>query len=443
MRRRLLALGLWLLPAAVAVAAEPFARATVQDNNGIVPGQQVLVTVDVFVPDFFTAPPQFPLFDIPDAIVTLPDGRALNKVETIDGTQYSGISRTYAVIPEAVGTFALPPVVIPLGYSQNGKPVAGTVSLPSARFTVGAPSGDVAASLAFAARDLTITRSFDRDPATLKAGDALVGTVTIFARDTQAMMMPAIALEKPEGMSVYAKAPKIADGVEAADRTTGSTRTETITYVARSAGKFEIPPISYPWLDVETHQATTAVLAAAAVVVAPPPAASSGIAPVIEDREGGSTIRTSLTKKLGRVALLAGAMSVIGWLAWLSIPSVRRWWNFYQHSERTTRKRKMAALLAAIRTDDPATVYRCLDVWTRSLGFTSIAGWVSVTRDPEVERQLAILERNLFDPPADPVPFDRAAFARTLKRHAALPPGPAHGIRSGLPEINPRPAPIK
>ena len=74
---------------------------------------------------FLTSPPQFPLFDVPDAIVTLPDDRAQNMVETIDGVQYAGIRRTYAVIPEASGTFTLPPVVITFGYSQDGKPVAG------------------------------------------------------------------------------------------------------------------------------------------------------------------------------------------------------------------------------------------------------------------------------------------------------------------------------
>ncbi|MDE1997137.1 MAG: BatD family protein, partial [Rhizobiaceae bacterium] len=182
MTRRLLAiLVLLLLAASPSFAAEPFARATIDDKGVIVPGQQVHMTVVVFAPDFFTSPPQFPLFDIPNAVVTLPDERAQNSLQTVDGTQYSGISRTYAIVPQASGTFALPPITIELGYSDNGKPVKGKAQLPSISFTVGQASGDNAASPVFAARGLVLTQAFDSDPGKLRAGDAIVRTITVFA----------------------------------------------------------------------------------------------------------------------------------------------------------------------------------------------------------------------------------------------------------------------
>ena len=84
---RLVFLLFLLLAPLQALAAEPFARATVDDSGDIVPGRQVYVTVDVFAPDFFTSPPQFPLFDLPNALVTLPDERAQNILQTVDGVQ--------------------------------------------------------------------------------------------------------------------------------------------------------------------------------------------------------------------------------------------------------------------------------------------------------------------------------------------------------------------
>lgn len=437
MRKWLPASGIWLTMVTAAVAGEPFARATVETDGKILPGQQVLVTVDVFVPDFFTSPPQFPLFDIPDAIVTLPDGRALNKVERIDGVQYSGISRIYAIIPESSGTFALPPFKIPLGYSQNGRPLAGEVSLPPTSIQVSAPSAGVGPSLTFAARDLTITQSFDREPSAMKVGDALVRTVTIFAKDTQAMMMPAVAFAQPSGLTMYVKAPKIADGIEAADRTTGSTRTETITYVAQSVGKFEIPEITYPWLDVETHKPTNAIVGAATVSVAAAPGISSEIVPVIVDKNEAAGAPSSVRKKLVRAALLVTAVGLLAWLAWGLVRKRRTWWVAYNQTKPRIQKRRLAALLGSIQNDDYIVIYRALDIWTGSRGFRSIAAWVSTMQDPEIGHQIGILERKLFGAGADPIDIDRVELSRMIKSEVQQ-SGPRRVDTSSLPELNPR-----
>ena len=105
-----------------------FARASVDATDGIVPGQQLRVIVEVFAPDFFTAPPEFPLFDIPNALVTFSADRAQNMVQTIDGQQYSGIRKVYAVVPEQAGTITVPSIEIPLGWSMDGKPTKGNIA---------------------------------------------------------------------------------------------------------------------------------------------------------------------------------------------------------------------------------------------------------------------------------------------------------------------------
>ena len=271
-----IAIALWLVLGSMAFAAEPFTRTALETKGKIVPGQQVRITVDILVPDFFTSPPEFPLFDLPNALVTLPDDRAQNLVETVDGVQYAGIRRTYALVPETSGTFTLPPAVITLVYSQDGKPVAGQATLQPLSFTVAAPPGGSTSTPTFAARGVTLTQSFDRDPSKLKVGDAVVRTITIFAENTQAMMVPAIPVAAAKGLKQYSTSPQIADGVEAEDRTTGSTRTETITYIAETAGTFEIPAIAYPWFDVDAQASATATLAATSVTVTAPVSAPHG-----------------------------------------------------------------------------------------------------------------------------------------------------------------------
>lgn len=104
------ALLLWCLTIAVpSLAADPIARASLQSKGTLYVGQQVLIDVDVLVPNYFLQPPQFPLFDLPGATVALQDGQALNLNETIDGVAYSGIQRTYIVVPQRDGEFTLPP----------------------------------------------------------------------------------------------------------------------------------------------------------------------------------------------------------------------------------------------------------------------------------------------------------------------------------------------
>lgn len=121
---------LWLSLANVALAADPFARATLATKGTIYAGQQVEVDVDVFAPNYFLSPPQFPLFDLPGTIVTMPDDRGLNLNETIDGVDFSGIRKTYVIAPQAAGDYTLPPVDIPFGYAAvPGETTQGRVKL--------------------------------------------------------------------------------------------------------------------------------------------------------------------------------------------------------------------------------------------------------------------------------------------------------------------------
>ena len=437
MRTIPICVSVWLALASAASGAEPFAQASIEGDGKIVPGQQVLVNVDVFVPDFFTSPPQFPLFDLPNAIVTLPDGRAQNIVQTVDGVQYSGIRRVYAVVPQTSGTFTLPQATIGLGFSQDGKPVSGEARLPPTSFTVTEPSGAASSSLAFAARGLTITQSFDRDPATLKVGDAVVRTITIFAESTQAMMIPSLPATAPDGLKVYAKPPRIEDGVETDGRKTGSSRTETITYVAEKAGTFEIPEISYPWFDIDAHEQETARLPSTAVVVSAAATPDAGIPPKIQQVDNVSSDPLSRKTILIAAAIIAVAL-VIAWLTWRLLPLLQEKLRSLRNSRRNSEGRAFKRLTASIRADDPATIYRNLERWVHSAGYGSVSAWVSASRHADVVRETAKLERELFGSAAGQPGMNREALLAAIRKGRALAnsaPGLRH--RSHLPELNP------
>ncbi|MDL2402678.1 BatD family protein [Rhizobium mayense] len=390
---RLLVVLFWLAASRMAIAAEPFAQVTVDGDGQIVPGQQVHVTVDVFVPDFFTSPPQFPLFNVANALVTLPDERAQNLIQTVDGVQYSGISRHYVVVPETAGTFTLPEIAIELGYSQDGRPTKATARAPSTSFQVVATADGAATAPVFAARALTLTQSFDRDPSTLKAGDALVRTITVFANDTQAMMIPPVGVGTAPGLRQYEKPPKVEDGV-ATDRGAGSRRIQVVVYTAQTPGSFDIPSLSYPWFDAGDHARKLATLSAVKVVVAAAAATQQAITPELEDDQNG------LLRILARLIVAGAAIIVL--LAIFFRPArrmafrVANWISESDERRRHSPRYQLGQLRRTIRTADPAAIYAGLQAWSAKLGHRTLADWLSSENSPELSRQVAILAEGLF-----------------------------------------------
>ncbi|MBY5412443.1 protein BatD [Rhizobium leguminosarum] len=426
---RLLAVLIGLLACGPGFTAEPFARASIEGAEGIVPGQQVRVVVDVFAPEFFTSPPQFPLFDVPDALVTLSTDRAQNLVQTIDGTQYAGIRKTYAVVPEKAGSFQLPVVEIELGYSSNGNSTKAIVKIALPSFDVGVSSSQAATP--FAARGLTMTESFDRDPARLKVGDALVRTVVIFAEDTQAMLIPPVAFGTTAGVARYEKPAVLADGVEqqgiGRSVETGSTRSETVVYTASDTGRFPLPAISYPWFDVDEHVMSAATLPATDVVVAPA-AVAERIQPELQ-RDQAPASRVWRGWLL--VILLCAIDLAVAAFAWWRLSAIRTWATRVRQRRRDSPRRRLSRIRTIIRVGDELAVYRGLQDWSGTLGHRTVSEWVEAQACPRLSAQVAILERRLFR--SRDMQLDRAALASAI----TLPMADGRPPKRALPDLNP------
>ncbi len=419
------ALLFWLLASGSTLAAEPFARAAIEGSGEIVPGQQVRLTVDVFVPDFFTSPPQFPLFDIPNAMVSLPEERSSNLTQTIDGVQYSGIRRSYAIVPETSGPYAVPDVPIELGYSVDGKPTKTTVTIPGVSFTVGGNS--LPSQPVFAAHGLTIEQSFDRDPSKLKAGDALSRTITITAMETQAMMMPPVELGSVSGLQQYAKPPKIEDGIEM-NRETASRHTETIVYTAAAAGTFDIPAVSYPWFDVDSKSEKTATLPDVKVTVATA-AAKEAIAPQLSQEND----RPSGHVSIWLLAVIAVALAAIAFvLRWLMprIAARRVKIQALKHNSGSYRRHQM---LRTIKTGNETAVYAALQAWASESGYRTIADWLAKEGTPALRQQIDLLERKLFAGQGG-AKINRVAIVKAITQHS---PAVDQKRQPALPPLNP------
>lgn len=417
---KVLALLLWLASPLIALAAEPFARASIAETTQFVAGQQIEVVVEVFAPDFFTSPPQYPLFEVPNALVTFSNEQAQNVLQTVDGVQYSGIRKVYAVVPQQSGSYMVPAITIALGWSNNGASVKGEVVTSPLSFDV-APSSQT--DVAFAASGLEITQSFDRDPASLKVGGAIVRTVVVTAAETQSLAIPPVDVGVASGLKQYAKPPKLEDSVPAGRGDTVSRRTETIVYTAPAEGGFDLPKVVYPWFDVDAHSPATAALPAVQVRASKADV-PSGIPPSADEHERGRPLRDSAL-----VASVVGGVTVLLAFAWWARRRILALVSAADRVHRNSPSYRLRQLRKTIRSAEPRTIYASLHAWSREWSFPTLSAWLKTQPEP-VSNEIAKLERALFGAGGGATILDRDALSgvrlpvspRKSASHDDLPP---------------------
>lgn len=420
---------LFLFAASGLQAAEPVVRVEILTKPPIVPGQQVQIQVDVLAPNFFLSPPKFPLFDLPNAVVTLPDERAVNLTETITGESYAGIRRSYIVTPQTAGDFTLPPAVIPFTFSAvPGQPgMEGSVTLPPQTFTVaGAPAGGGAA-----AQRVSVTQDLDRDPKTLRAGDTLVRTITVTAQGMQAMMIPVPDFSAPDGVRLYPHDPVLTDKLDQAQGTIGGTRIDRVTYGFETAGSYRLPAVEIAWYDPKTQKNDVTQAPEIAVTVAQ----AAGFTPAIKPPEVTEPVRRDPVN-LWLLAWVAAGVVVLAFLAWL-LPRLWRWIAAWRKARRLRYEQSEAYAFrqfsAACRGGDGRAVYAALQSWAGRARVAPLRDWL---KGDAVLADYEGLETRLFGASGS---FDEARLLSGISaaRRQWLDRKAAVSTPAALPPLNP------
>nr|WP_315594420.1 BatD family protein [uncultured Cupriavidus sp.] len=308
---------------ATAWAAEPTIRIKVIGQQPVVAGQSLQIEVTILAPNFFLSAPAFPSLQVPGAVVTMPDERAANSTESIDGVSYAGISKTYSFTPQTAGDFTLPSPEIRFTYAgDDGKPREASVTLPATTIHAGGQQGAPAQASnvpsTLPAAPIHITQQFDQPlsgkDAHLRAGDALVRTITIFAPGTPAMMIEPPTLAATRGVKEFHADPQLRDGVAATGDepagTSGGRRVETITYVFEGSGRFTLPAASVAWYDPASGKRAQSSAPAVTVEVSRA-APGIGLAPT-----GGAPFSWPDWLDWRLMAGLAALAVVLGYAAW-------------------------------------------------------------------------------------------------------------------------------
>ncbi|WP_353190812.1 hypothetical protein [Pandoraea pnomenusa] len=227
-------------------------RAHLEPAGPIVAGTQVRLVVDVLTTTWLSDAPDWPLFDLPGAIVTLPDEQAHNVNEMIGDQRWFGVSRAYRIAPQTGRRYTIPSFAI---HAQPGG-ATGPVTLmtPTLSFVATVPPGAEGMAVFFPTTHLTVSQRIDPLPSRLQVGDTITRTVTQRADATQAILIPPAPLGDVEGTQRYARPAETKDDLEGSRGLVAGIRTDSAMYVVNRAGHIELPAIDIEWWNTATQR---------------------------------------------------------------------------------------------------------------------------------------------------------------------------------------------
>jgi hypothetical protein len=388
-----------LLVATVANAAEPIIRVVMPAGTPYLAGQPINLEVQVLVPNFFMSPLQFPTLDIPGTVVTLSDDRAMNFNETVGGETYSGIRKSYSIVPEQGGTFTLPPAQLTFFYAAvPGQATPASVTIPQRTFEVTLPQGAIGPNGPLPLAPLDITQSWDRSPDGLDVGDILTRTINILAKGTQAMMISPPKLDTPDGAKAYPHDPVLSSERTSGKDFAGGRRIDRVTYKFTRPGDYVFPKVTVDWYNVAAGKVEVAEAPELKISVAAAATTAPAIAPEAPAPEAPkSWLRTvdwafwlprGLTTILTILAVsFAAARYLPRMMAWIA---ARR--RAYRQSEPVYFRR----LRTSCRTGERIAVYRALAAWSEVAGIKSVSAWAWQFGGSMLVAEIDRLDRDLF-----------------------------------------------
>jgi BatD DUF11 like domain len=273
----------WLLGVPTALRAEGKALVyTSLHPKAVTVGQPVTLTVDVFVPTYFTGAPRFPPLDVKEAMVVFVD-EGQNLTESVGEVTYAGQRRSYLIYPQREGAFEVPSFEVKVSYAVDGKASPRTsASGRGGSFTAAVPEAARRLEHFIATPSFQLTESTDRPLEGLEVGDSITRTITMTAVEAFAMMLPPLSFPPVDGLGVYPAEGRVSDSSGERGAARVGKRVELVTYVMRKEGDYRLPAIDIDWWDTVARTVRRASLAELALSVAGNPNLKAEI-PLPED----------------------------------------------------------------------------------------------------------------------------------------------------------------
>ncbi|MEL0166511.1 MAG: hypothetical protein VW877_00125 [Pseudomonadaceae bacterium] len=377
---RYLLCSLLLMLALPAAAAEPMLRLQSNAADGLHSGQALELQLQVLVPSYFLAAPQFPTLQL-DAQNQAVPAASRNLSPRIDGHSWAGIERSYRFAPLPPGDYALQPAELTLRYADDQRqPRELTLSIPALRFQVDGAAPTPTDALP---PQLRLTERYSPRRSELQVGDVLLRQLRIELDDAGSLLPPALPLTEVPGTRLY-RSPPLLDqqGERVIQR---FIREEEVRYLLLASGELEIPALSIEWRDTRTGQLQQLSLPARRLQV--------------------SAVGTTPARPVNgwqHAALLAALLLLLG-NALVCSSVGNRWW-----------RRRL--LQRQLRSNDPRATLQALEHWLASLPPARLAATRAQLAEP-----IRALQAACYGATQQWQPDQLRAALRCLSRRLAQP----------------------
>ena len=336
--------------AAAQAPSRPILRTKLETKSAI-PGQPIVLRINLLAPTWFPKPPVFPSFEIANVMVRLPPRASSPISERIGDETWSGVTRAYRLYPLTVGRFRIPPqpVTVIFAHPRTRKPVTVELFTDEIEFEGTAPAGAADLDPFIAAEALTLEQTIEGKPGDLAPGGAFTRTVTARIKGTSPIFVPPLIPPfAAEGISAYPKEPVVTEA-EKQGLMSGE-RVESITYVAETGGRHTVPPISLRWYNLGTKQIETAGTDGIDIVARGPPVESP---PTFDWRAASPWI------------ILCGLFIVLTGVAAFQLwPRFARWLQRRREAHLASESFAFDQAVKAVRARDFAAAVRAIELWS-------------------------------------------------------------------------------
>ena len=395
MSRRLFRCALLVLAAVLAATPCCFAagqpvllQSELRQPEKIWVGQRLDLTVTLFTTTAFAGVPRFDLPKDAGLAIIADDAHPLLDTKTIEGVSYISKQYTISIFPLRSGMLTLPAFAVEFGYQGDaGQQLDATLTTTAAQITVlDVPGADPKLPLV-TATDLKVDDRWAPNPDKAAVGDAFTRTITLRATGVPGMALPPLRMPSNDGLAVYARQPQV--GTDTARGDFIGKRVETFSLVCQKVGTYTLPEMRIQWWNPTEAQLQVVKLRPVTFKVAPNPLLDSSSPP---GAVGGSGAFFSWRWAAAAVFVVAAAAVLVVLL--------------YKKRTRSagangkTEKELFRQFKRATASNDAAEIMQTLTRWFDAAsppkGTYSIAEFIKLFGDPELERQFAALEVCLY-----------------------------------------------
>ncbi len=378
-------------------APQPVVRTTIEPAQVVV-GQPATLVVEVLAPNYMTAPPGMPDFQLPNAITRA--GSTINTSDRQGDVDYAGIRYEFLIYPQEAGAYAVSGQTITVTFADNPPHTSKTeVAVPAANFEAVVPDAASGLDPFISATRLTLQQEIQHPAEPLKVGDAVTRIVTIEAEGAPAMLLPPTAFAPIAGTRMYRSEPELNDHFDQGSDVLSAVRTDRATYMLEAAGTITFQALEIAWWNATDHSVEHARTDPQSFTVTGGPPASRGAS----DQGGLSSPRRVVLFMLEHWLAVLSAIVTLAVLIWALPPIVRNLNSRVRHQREAYRQSEAFAFNELRRfagRGDARLSYSALLLWLSRFAPTASSGTISsLTRwanDPILTQEIAALELQLF-----------------------------------------------